>query len=277
MRLLRSLSEPTRVFVALALAGGLAIALLLPPGAAPDETRHLSRVWVMSEGRFDVPGREPPRATIPKSISELHRLANGERWPDPPPPRTLAEMAALLDQPLDPARRSNIANAGTYPPVAYLPHLLGVAPGRWLGVSPAGLIYLGRFGGLVAWVALSALALQLAPARRWTLALLSLTPMAVASAASVSADPMTNAAALLFTAAVLRAACGSGAAPPRDLGAVLAAALFLGLVKPGYWALAAAALAIPAERAGGTGRRLGLAAGAFAAVALPSLAWLALA
>jgi uncharacterized membrane protein len=269
-------NDPVRTFVAVALAGGVAIALAMPPGAAPDETRHLSRVWVMSEGRFDVPGRREPRATVPKSLSELHRTIQGEDYTRPPR-RTIAETAALLDQPIDAARRGRIANAGTYPPLVYAPHWIGVTLGRWLDASPAGLVYLGRFSGLLAWVALAALAIGLAPARRWTLALLSLTPMAVASAAAVSADAMTNAAALLFTALLARAACGDGAIGRRELAPLFAAALFLALVKPGYWALGLGALAIPTARAGGLARRLAIAAGVAAAIAGPSLAWLVLA
>jgi uncharacterized membrane protein len=266
---------PERAFAAIALAAGLLLALVLPPGAAPDETRHLSRVYAMSEGIFRVPGTRAPRVRIPRSIPTLHRAVNGADWPKPPPRRTPAQMASLLRQPLDPARRVGVANAGIYPPVVYLPQLVGVAPGRWLGLSPAALIYLGRLVSLAAWVALTALAIRLAPARRWTLAVLSLTPTAVASAASISADPMTNAAALLFTVAVVRSASRTGPFARSEGATLVATAAFLALVKPGYWPLALAVLAIPPARCGGRRRQLALAASIGVWIAAPSLAWLA--
>ena len=268
------MKRPERVFAAIALVAGLLLAFVMPPGAAPDETRHLSRVYAMSEGIFRVPGTKPPRVMIPKSIPDLYRAVNGTEWPKPPPARTVAEMASFLDQPLDPERRVGIANAGTYPPTVYIAHLLGVAPGRWLELAPAALVYLGRVTSLLAWIALTALAIRVAPARKWTLAMLSLTPMSVASAASISSDPMTNAAALLFAVIVLRSICASGPLARAETRRLYGGALLLAMVKPGYWPLALATLAIPSARVGGTSRRFALAAGVAATAALPSFAWL---
>ena len=175
------------------------LAIAMPPGAAPDETRHLSRVYAMSEGFFGVPGTKPPRIEIPKSIPELYRAIKGD---GSPAIRRCARSARWRRSSISRSIPSAASGSPTPAPIrrlVYLPHLVGVAPGRWLGLAPAALIYLGRIASLLAWIALTALAIRLAPARQWTLALLALTPMSVASAASISGDPMTNAAALLFT------------------------------------------------------------------------------
>lgn len=267
------MTDPARTFAVIAGAAGLVLAIAMPPGAAPDEMRHLSRVFLMSEGSFGVPGMRQPRAMVPKSIPELHRAIEGD-YHLAPPPHTVREMAAFLALPLDVERRTGIANAGTYPPIVYLPQLAGVAPGRWLELSPAALVYLGRLTSLTAWIALTAFAIRLAPARRWTLAALSLTPMAVASAASISADPMTNAATLLLAVVVARAAVRAGPLAASERHALLGAAFFVSVVKPGYWPLAAAALAIPPARCGGRARQLALAAALAAAIAIPSLLWI---
>jgi uncharacterized membrane protein len=269
--------RPERVFATIALVAGLLLAFVMPPGAAPDETRHLSRVYAMSEGIFRVPGTKPPRVMIPKSIPDLYRTVNGTEWPKPPPARTVAEMASFLDQPLDPERRVGIANAGTYPPTVYIAHLLGVAPGRWLELAPAALIYLGRVTSLLAWIALTALAIRLAPARKWTLAMLSLTPMSVASAASISSDPMTNATALLFAVIVMRSVCAAGPLARAETRWLYGGALLLTMVKAGYWPLALATLAIPRARVGSRAQHFALAAGVVATAALPSIGWLIIA
>ena len=125
------ITSPEGWFAVIALVAGLFLAIVMPPGAAPDETRHLSRVYLMSEGSFGVPGTKAFRSRIPKSIPDLYRAIEGEDFRQPPR-HTTAEMLGLLDQPLAPGRRVGIANAGTYPPIVYLPHLIGVAPGRWL-------------------------------------------------------------------------------------------------------------------------------------------------
>lgn len=266
------MNDPARAFAVVAAVAGVLLAIAMPPSAAPDETRHLSRVWLMSEGIFRVPGKTPPRETVPKSIPELYRWIQGPDWQHPPR-HTPGEIAALLATPIDAERTIGVANAGTYPPTVYLPHLAGVAPGRWLGLSPAALIYLGRFASLAAWIALTAWAIHLAPARQWTLAVLSLTPMAVASAAAVSADPMTNAAVLLCTVALVRAATGEGALRRDELAALFGGALALAAVKPGYAPLLLAALAIPPARTGGRARQLALFAGLVAAVVVPTVLW----
>lgn len=268
------MNRPEHVFAAIAVVAGLLLAFAMPPGAAPDETRHLSRVYAMSEGIFRVPGTKPPRVMIPKSIPDLYRAVNGTEWPKPPPARTISEMVSFLDQPLDPSLRVGIANAGTYPPTVYLPHLLGVTPGRWLELAPAALVYLGRVASLLAWIALTALAIRLAPARKWTLALLSLTPMSVASAASISSDPMTNAAALLFAVIVMRSVCADGPLARAETRWLFGGALLLAMVKPGYWPLALATLAIPRARVGSRAHHFALAAGVVATAALPSIVWL---
>lgn len=268
------MNRPEHVFAAIALIAGLVLAFVMPPGAAPDETRHLSRVFAMSEGIFRVPGTNPPRVMIPKSIPELYRAVNGVEWPKPPPARTIAEMAAFLDQPLDPERRIGIANAGTYPPTVYLPQWIGVTPGRWLELSPAALVYLGRVASLFAWIALTAFAIRIAPARKWTLAMLSLTPMSVASAASISSDPMTNVAALLFSVFVMRSVCASGPLARAETRWLYGGALLIALAKPGYWPLALATLAIPRARIGTRAQHFALAAGVAATAALPSFVWL---
>ncbi len=268
------MKRPEHVFAAIAVVAGLLLAFAMPPGAAPDETRHLSRVYAMSEGIFRVPGTKPPRVMIPKSIPDLYRAVNGNEWPKPPPARAISEMASFLDQPLDPSLRVGVANAGTYPPTVYLPHLIGVAPGRWLELAPAALIYLGRVTSLLAWIALTALAIRLAPARKWTLAMLSLTPMSVASAASISSDPMTNAAALLFAVLVMRSVCTRGPLSRAETRGLYGGALLLAMVKAGYWPLALATLAIPRARVGSRASRFALAAGVVATALVPSIVWL---
>lgn len=260
----------------LAIPFGLAFAVALPPSAAPDEGYHLGRVWTLCEGHLRLPGPGDPPLSIPRSIPELFRAVNGERIPSEPPRRSLAELGALLSQPLAPARRVNLNLGGAYPPLTYAATLIGVGIGRALGLPAAALFYLGRATNLGAWIALSWLAIRLCPLRRWTLALLALAPMSIAMAASVSADPVTSAAALLFLALVMRTAVGrSGPLARAELVALLGSALLLGTAKAGYWALAAAPLLIPAERCGGRGRLAALAAAVAFAVLAPSAWWLA--
>ena len=270
------LSKPERAYLGLAIGFGLGFLLVVPPGAAPDETPHLSRVFLISEGILDVPGERTPPLEIPRSLPALHRMVNGDSWPPDVPPRTPAAMAALLSQPLEPDVRVRLHSAGTHSPVAYLPQLPGVWLGRALGLAPAALVYLGRAGSLAVSVALGWLAIRVCPCRRWTLVLLATTPMALATAASVSADPLSGSAALLFVALVARSAFGRAGDLAREEGvALLASALLVSLTKLGGQPLAALALLIPPERCGGRARQLALVAAIAVALCAPAGIWFA--
>src|SRR4029453_11713745 len=107
-----------------------------------------------------------------------------------------------------------------------------------------------------AYAALGWLALGIAAVARWPLCLLLLLPMALSEAASLSGDAATLAAAGLVAALASRAAWGrvSQVGPGDRIGLVAGGSL-LGVLKPGYWPVAALALWIPAERFASRGAR----------------------
>lgn len=265
---------PDRSFLVLASSFGLLFLLSTPPLAPPDELRHFARAYLVSEGHLSVPGpADGFAASVPLSLGRL----------EPPPTgsgtvsigrRYLQELGSRLHEPLEPGRRQGVRTLSLYSPLPYAPQAAAIALGRWLGMSALALLYMGRFANLVAWVLLSALAIRIAPTRRWALALLFLTPMAVFQAASLSADTPTNAVALLFVALGLRAAFDS--APSigvGEAGSLVVAGLGLGLIKPGYWALAGLALLVPPRRFGTRSRYAGWLALVLAAVSLPAVVW----
>jgi uncharacterized membrane protein len=263
---------PERAFLALAVPLGLAFALALPPGAAPDEGPHLGRVWTLLDGRWLPPGPARP-APIPSSIAGLHRTIN-EGAPRTVIRRSVGATLALATAPLEPERTRLLVGVSPYSPLPYAPAAAAVALGRAIGAPPGVLVWLARAANLAAFLALAAFAIRVCPVRRWTLVLLALLPMSLAMAASVSADAVTFGVALLFVAVAMRAALASGRLASSELAGLLAAAVALGLVKSGVQPLAAAALAIPAARCGGAGRWLALLAGIGLAVAVPLGLWL---
>jgi hypothetical protein len=268
--------SPARAFAVLALLLGAALAATLPPTAAPDEGLHLARVWTLTQGRLLPPGPATAPAWIPQAIPALHFAVNGATVPASVVPRSPGETLALAAAPVAPGRTVRLLQGGAYPPVVYLPAVLGVGVGRLLGLPVGALVWLARAANLAAWTALTAWAIRICPLRRWSLVLLGLMPMSLATAASVSADGLTNALAWLFLAVVLRSAFGRSEPIGRgELGGLLGAALGLGLAKAGYQPLVLSALAIPPARCGGRGRWLALATGVALAASVPAAGWLA--
>lgn len=271
------LGTPSRVFVALGLVFGLAFIALTPPLGSPDEQVHLARTFLISEGHLRVPGRAPGfEATFPRSLLTLYRRLGHTKPTTPPRHFSGAELRALFAQPLAAESRRPGVSLGTYGPVAYLPQALLMLPGRLLDAPPVVLVYLGRLGNLLGWLVAGWLALRLLPLRGWAICLLLLTPMAVAQAASLSADVPTHAAALLVFAFATRAGFGPESRARRgDLVGLIVALGALGLAKPGYWLLAALVVLIPASRFPGRRERVVVYAATLLAAFVPSALWLA--
>jgi uncharacterized membrane protein len=96
--------------------------------------------------------------------------------------------------------------------------------------------------------------------------------MPLALATSVSADSATTAAVLFFIAWTLRLAFSPGQrVTPHEAVGLIALAVLLGLVKPGYWPVAAAALLIPPSRFRSRSSRIVVLASVAVATVTPTL------
>jgi hypothetical protein len=270
--------SPPEVFLALCLAGGLALAVLIPPLASPDERAHLARAYLISEGTLLPPAEtEVARATFPRSLVLLDRRLALQPAGVPPRKFERGEIVALFSQPLRPHVRVPAVALSYYTPFAYLPQAIAIGLLRLFRAPPVALVYAGRLANLGAYTALGWLALRAAPICRWPLCLLLLLPMSLSGAASLSCDGSTVAVSVLFAALAARAAYGPGERVERATArGLVASGAALGLVKPGYWLVAALALWIPARRFPSRRERLRLLAAVAAAVLGPYLLWGAL-
>jgi hypothetical protein len=272
---------PGAAFLVLAGGFGLFFALATPPHDPPDEARHHARAWLVSGGWLRVVGEAPGHAaSVPRGITQLH--PPGHHYSDAQVERGVVG-AARRTGPHDPAEvrallRGSLARwdlqpvriLTPYSPILYVPYLPALWIARALELSAAAGLLLARLLGLGFWLGGIWLTLRIAPCQRWLLAAAALLPMSVFQAASISADPPTQLAIFWLFAEWLRAAArGDAPRSARDVLRLLAAALALGLVKPGYAPLALACAGLP----GSLGARLVISAAALAAAALPTLGW----
>lgn len=284
-RLIRRLApwlRPGRAFVLLSALFGLPLVLLTAPFQAPDEPHHFRRAYQVSEGGF-MPTRQGNRGggELPTSVAAVSQRFGRLK----PPVRGTTSRAEILEGlrlPLQPEDRTFVPFvAALYPPVGYVPQASAIAAGRALDLPPLALMYLGRVANLLAWVALGAAAIRVAPEMGRPLLLLLLMPVSIFQAASLSADATTNGLAVLFTALVWRNATGgTRAAGERPsfigwpaLAGIAGLSVALSMTKFAYLPLAGLVLLIPADRLGGRWRRAAAVA-ALAAVNIAAvLAW----
>ena len=264
---------PVRVFLLTAFVFGVPLVFVSPPLTTPDEGRHMARIYTISAGSL----RLPADARVPESLVELNQRMT-RLWPPlrPRKQRRRETLRPFWDQPLNPAAQVPVRNLATYGPLAYAPQALGFVLGRAVEAPPIGLVYLGRLANLFTWALVVAAALAITPLRRWAFAALALLPMSLFLAASLSADAPTNALALLFVAAVLRAGFGPhDGVRPGDVALLCVAAALFGLTKGGYWPLAGVALLIPGARFRGARHRWFVMAAVASAALVPSGLWFA--
>jgi uncharacterized membrane protein len=239
-------------FLVASLAAGIGYAFLFPPLTIADEPSHFARAYAVSGGEW-IPERRGSLVggVIPTSVQRLAgELDAGEQQLLPGWSFEPARLRALAGRPVAPEERRFAAfpTSGQFPAVVYLPQALGIVVGRALGLSVVDLVYAGRLANLLASSLLTFFALRLAPIGRWGLCLLALSPIAVSSRASLSADAVTTAAAFLFIGAVARFAWGDAAPTRSDRAWLASAAVLLCLTKVPYFVLLALLGLVPRER-----------------------------
>lgn len=268
------------LFAAIALVFGTALVFLTPPFQIADEFSHFFRAYQVSLGQFVAQTRYNTQGgVLPVSLLKLSgRFADLPYHHDQK--TSLRKILDARQIPLDPDRKTfcYFPVSANYTALVYAPQALAIAVGRWTGLRPLGLFYLGREAALITWTVAGYFTLRLAPALGWAIMLLMLMPMSLASAASVSADGITNAICLLFTALVWRQSVGGNKIGPHidaaNRLAVFALSIGVTLCKFAYLPLVLLVLLIPLSRLGGKERWGKFVVGLIVVNLFVSFAWL---
>ena len=238
-----------RLFAVLAMLGGAAYVVLIPPLQVPDETFHFYRAYAVSRGEWVA----RPLAPLPNRIREL------EYWFEPRPnidagnveqlrPEKILPLFHIPFSETDQGYTTNI-NQNVYSPVPYFATGLAMAVGRKFHPSAIALMYFGRFCNLIAFVCVIYTALRILPAFRVVFFALALMPMTLALASSFSADAQTNSLAFLLFAYILRLSLDDGIKTlQRRHYVILAALIFLNALCKADAILALLVLMIPRDK-----------------------------
>ena len=247
------MDAPSRFVLVIGGVLGLLMVVFAPGwfGGA-DEGTHFMRAVAMADGQL-LPSRHDGvlDSTVPaadsQSVGRVIRHAA-----DSDSPNSFALLGDLLQVHPDRDDTVQFDTGATMAssPVAYAPSALFMAVPRALDAPPIVTLWCGRLGDLLVYLALVLLALRLAGAFRWAIAITAVFPMNLAMASSVSPDAITIGSLLLVLALWTRVWCATGPTvdpvhPDRRslmrLGAMIAAAgLLLALAKPPYFAVLAA-------------------------------------
>ena len=251
--------RPEIVFTALALSAGLFMVFATAPFQAPDEDNHFMRIFQLSEGQL-LPirvhydnGRDDVGGVLPACVRGTSEVFMRMKFA-PLEKVAPVEWKKMIVQPFaaQPKNFTGFCNTAVYPPISYIPQVVGIWLTRPLVVSPLVMMYAGRLLNLFCWWAIVYAAIRVTPIYKWVMMLVGLLPMGVFLAASLSADPMTNAMVMLLVAVVLKSTFGDTnrlAMKEKLLIAVLCVGV--AVAKTVYCPFVALVLLIPASRLGG--------------------------
>jgi uncharacterized membrane protein len=216
------------------IALGAGYVFVTPPMRVPDEHLHFFRSAAIANGHL-IPngGGKPDASPIPQGLKTLVWVLS---WVDQDGKFNRPQFNTAIRIPLEPVKEPVVEFPAWYTPVPYLPQAFALVVARIANVRPLIAFYAGRVFNLAVAITLIALAMRVAPSYRNIIAATALLPMAMFEFASWSADALTLALAILFTALVVE---GGG------IAALIAVAFLLGLCKPAYFLLALLVFVIP--------------------------------
>jgi uncharacterized membrane protein len=242
--------NPKAIRVALVLTlgaiGAVPLILITPPFQVPDENWHFYRAYelsefqILSEVRNGVSGAVLPDS-LPQLVNQSVYSADDIRYPATPAP--LAQTMRHASIPLNSSARRFVAFPGSayYSPLPYLPQALGIAVGRFFGLGPLGLLYIGRLFNCLAALGLVGFAVYTIPFAEEIILLVGLLPMSLYLYASQSPDAALIGCALVFSALSLAAGARGSWKAWELVVAAVASAVFCS-VKPVYFPMLLAGL-----------------------------------
>ena len=197
--------RPELIFAVMALLAGLVLVFVNGPFEAPDEPAHFFRAYQISEGRFfseriDNKAGERLPASIPNTTHTFKKFSSSSKT------KVNKELLiSALKAPLHEQERIFVSFPNTVInfPLCYFPQAIGIYAARLVGLSPLKMMYAGRMMSLFCWIILIYIAIMLTPVFKWVMVLAGLMPMNLYLSASLSADTMINACAVLFIGLVL--------------------------------------------------------------------------
>jgi uncharacterized membrane protein len=259
-------------FLVFALPIGLFLLFAVPPTQGTDEPNHFYRAYTISSGAFVAPlsgGRASGLISACLKAYVEFQFA-------PAPTQDRFHPGAFARQPKSCSNgdtaRVYFENTAFNSPVPYLPQVLAISIGRFLGAPIPALFYAGRVAAFMAFVVILHLALRIAPAGHSVLLILGLWPMSLLLATTYSADTMTIALAALAVACILRVRLDSSAGT-GILAITLAAIAGLALSKNTYYVLAPLIFLVPIRQLRSPARVFAARAAALGAVMLLALVW----
>lgn len=257
-------------FLLVAIVLGVLFLIIMPPGQAPDEIAHFRRAYGISEGLF-VPDEVVNYtgaigSDIPVNSEFLVRGVEHGSY------NAITEQIGWESKEVS---KQPYTSAALYNFICYIPQTFAVLIGRLLDFSVLGMAYLMSIFNFVVWVTLTYFAIKIIPKFKSIVVFISLLPITMQEATSLSPDAMTISVSVLLISYILYLAYGTRKKmKKRDYVILSLLALVIGFCKIVYLPLIALILVIPWQRYGDKKKKWIYIGTLFFVVAAVNLLWL---
>ncbi|BAP55018.1 putative membrane protein [Thioploca ingrica] len=245
------LQKPESVFILFGFIFGVLVILITPPFQVPDEHSHFFRALEVSQGDL-IP---TVNGNVAGGLIPVNAIATGGELAgylafNPQSKQSFEKLAYFFKLPPEPLKKQ-FAKSTAYPPVPYLPPLIGISVGKLFHLSWLKTMYLGRVTSLFVWLLCLYLTIKVIPTSKWLVVVLALSPMTIFQAASLSADSLTIALSFLFIAIFLKLALEENIKfTPLVITLLIIIAILISLCKQAYISLIFLFFLIPIKKLG---------------------------
>lgn len=192
-----------KIYLIVALFIGIFTVFITPIDYVPDEYRHIMRAYEISKGNFIADRNEEGKAITRMPVSVYNSVKNKKKPKGNGYNAYRAAVSNIIHETWEMKDVDYSTTAG-YPPIAYLPHSLGLAVTNIFHISPVFGVYLGRLFELICVVFICYYALKIIPKYKDIFTYFLLFPMTIQQSMGVAADGVLIGCSFLFIALVLR-------------------------------------------------------------------------
>ncbi|QIS08132.1 DUF2142 domain-containing protein [Nocardia arthritidis] len=261
-RLFARFGAATIAFAVIATVFGTLFTYQTPAFWGHDEITQFGRAYQVAHGGFLPQRISDDRGVayggeVPRSIDALmgYAFEDYNRKIGEPDPMVSdpAAYGRLGSAPISSDTKTVwFTNTAAYSPVPYVPAAVGIRFAELIGLHTGGMVLLTRLAGLLAYLIVVGFGLWALRAHRvqWLAFTVAVLPIAIFQAGTVTADTMTNALAIMFSALLVKALFLGHRLRPVETAALLAATVLLPVSKPTYVLMAMLVVVAPADRLG---------------------------
>lgn len=241
--------NPEYIFLILGLLFGLMIIYANPPFHSNDEDRHFYLAYEYSQGNLEpVVQKGKVGFNLPINLYNISVSTQGKNYAA----GQKVSRKQIDEQKLIPLEEDKVifyeATTTGIPPIAYLGPIIGISIGKGLDDNPISILWAGRTGGLIFYLVIVFFAIRMMPAHKLSMMLVALNPMAIYQASSITYDTPILAMTFLVIAYVLKLFFDNSTIDLKDLGIIVAIALYMSFSKDGYILIPFVFLILPINR-----------------------------